>query len=132
MDARPWTQPFAAPLPPPDAFLHLRLRVADAWLAEDAEWRPIADEPRPACGRSSAISGGTHPRLMTRDPEAAAFAEADAYLGLGGRSSWRSMRSLARRGEIAEGTGAGVCLRAIGDRTVGAAGHSSRRRASGR
>ena len=27
----------------PDAFLHLRLRVTDAWLDESGEWLPIAN-----------------------------------------------------------------------------------------
>ena len=112
MDARSWTQPLPAPMAEPDAFLHLRLRVTDAWLAESGEWLAIAEAPSVVLWSILGYLRWHAPLLMAHDPDGAGFGDPDAYLA--SRPLCVAIDSeLARRGEIPVGT-ALITLRAIG------------------
>lgn len=80
MEARSWARPPAPRLAPPDAFLHRRLRLSDAWLTEPGEWRSLRDAETAELWTILGYLRWHAPALMARDPEAAAFADADRYL----------------------------------------------------
>jgi hypothetical protein len=112
MEARSWTQPLAPVLSDPDAFLHLRLQVDDAWLGEAGEWRQIREESNPGLWSILGYLRWHAPELMARDPDAKALGAADAYLA--SRPLVAAIDAeLARRGEIVPGT-ALLVLRAVG------------------
>ena len=104
--------PASAPaLPPPDAFLHLRLRVADAWLGVAGEWTAIGDMTSAELWSVLGYLRWHGPSLAARDPEAAGIRDIDAYLG--SRPLVGAIDGALRWGEIRPGD-ALVCLRAIG------------------
>lgn len=112
MKPRSWTQPLAPILPHPDLFLHLRLRVVDAWQTEAGEWRAIRDEASVGLWSIVGYLRWHAPLLMAQDPDAAGFGDPDAYLV--SRPLWMAIDAeLARRGEIPAGS-ALATLRAIG------------------
>src|SRR3954468_12709593 len=112
MDARSWTQSHPPVLSSPDAFLHLRLRVDDAWLLDTGEWRPIADETSAALWTILGFLRWHAPVLMSGDPDASRFTSVDAYLA--SRPLVVAVDAdLARRGEIEAGM-ALTYLRAMG------------------
>jgi hypothetical protein len=112
MKPRSWTQPLAPVLQPPDRFLHLRLRVDDAWLTEAGEWRPVANEPSVGLWSILGYLRWHAPRLLAGDPDGAGFSGPDVYLA--SRPLWVAIdRELAGRGEIPAGS-ALMTLRAIG------------------
>src|SRR4051794_8492682 len=80
MEARSWSRPFAPKLPPPDPFLHLRLRVDDVWLLESGEWVPIRDETTVGLWSILGYLRRHAPLLMGRDSEAREVDDADDYL----------------------------------------------------
>jgi len=112
MEPRSWTQPLAPTLSPPDTFLHLRLRVADAWLGEAGEWAALVDMPSAELWSVLGYLRWHGPSLAARDPEGAGIRDVDAYLG--SRPLVMAIdRELAVRGDIRPGD-ALACLRAIG------------------
>jgi hypothetical protein len=112
MEPRPWTQPLAPILPQPDRFLHMRLRVDDAWLTETGEWRSIREQTSVGLWSILGYLRWHVLVLMARDPDGAGFHEPDAYLA--SRPLCAAIDSeLASRGEIPSGA-ALVTLRAIG------------------
>ena len=112
MEPRSWTAPLAPALLPPDTFLHLRLRLTDAWLETDGEWLALAEASTAALWSILGYLRWHAPLLMRRDPEAARFAVADSYLA--SRPLVDAIDAeLATRGEIARGE-ALACLAAIG------------------
>ena len=80
MEARSWTQPLPAPMAAPDAFLHLRLRVTDAWLAESGDWLPIADAPSVVLWSILGYLRWHGPVIQASDAEGATYRDVDAYL----------------------------------------------------
>jgi hypothetical protein len=112
MEPRSWTQPLAPTLPPPDAFLHLRLRVIDAWLGEEGEWTPISQMTSAELWSVLGYVRWHGPSLAARDPEAEGIRNIDAYLA--SRPLVGAIDAqLAGRGEI-RGGDALACLRAMG------------------
>lgn len=112
MEPRSWTRPLAPALPPPDAFLHLRLRVGDAWRGDAGEWTAIGDMTSAELWSVLGYLRWHGPSLAARDPEGAGIRDIDAYLG--SRPLVAAIDgALAARGEIRPGD-ALVCLRAIG------------------
>jgi len=112
MEPRSWTQPLASTMPPPDAFLHLRLRVADAWLGNDGAWTAVADMTSPELWSVLGYLRWHGPSLAVRDPEGAGIRDVDVYLG--SRPLVAAIdRELAGRGDI-RGGDALACLRAMG------------------
>ena len=112
MEPRSWTQPLAPSMPPPDAFLHLRLRVADAWLGEDGGWAAIADMTSAELWSVLGYLRWHGPSLAARDPEGVGMRDVDAYLA--SRPLWLALDAeLADRGEIRR-VEALACLRAVG------------------
>jgi hypothetical protein len=110
MDARPWS--LGPALPAPDAFLHLRLRVGDAWLGETGEWRSLADEEIAALWSILGYLRWHAPVLRARDPEGSGFRDADSYLS--SRPLVAAIDAeLTRRGACAAGA-ALTMLRAMG------------------
>ena len=112
MEARSWTQPLAPRMAAPDAFLHLRLRVTDAWLDESGEWLAIPEAPSVVLWSILGYLRWHGPTIQASDPEGASFRLVDAYLAsrpLVGAID----EELARRGE-AEPGGALVLVQAIG------------------
>ena len=81
MEARSWTQPLPAPMAEPDAFLHLRLRVTDAWLDESGEWHAIGDAPSVVLWSILGYLRWHGPTIQASDAEGAAHGGVDAYLG---------------------------------------------------
>jgi hypothetical protein len=80
MEARSWTSPLAAPMPQPDAFLHLRLRVTDAWLDQSGAWLPIPDAPTVVLWSILGYLRWHGPALQASDSEGAAYGVVDVYL----------------------------------------------------
>jgi hypothetical protein len=112
MEPRSWTQPLAPAMPPPDLFLHLRLRVGDAWLGEDGEWTPIAAMTSAELWSVLGYLRWHGPSLAAHDPAAEGVRDVDSYLG--SRVLWIALDGeLAARGDIRPGE-ALACLRAIG------------------
>jgi hypothetical protein len=112
MEPRSWTQPLAPTLPSPDAFLHLRLRVADAWLGEAGEWTAVAEMPSAGLWSVLGYLRWHGPSIAARDPQGADVRDVDAYLA--SRPLVAAIDAeLAGRGEIRPGD-ALACLRAIG------------------
>jgi hypothetical protein len=112
MEPRPWTRPLAPILPNPDRFLHLRLRVRDAWLNESGEWGRIRDEASVGLWSVLGYLRWYAPLLMAWDPDGARFQDPDAYIA--SRPLVAAIDGeLASRGEIVPGT-ALLTLRAIG------------------
>jgi hypothetical protein len=112
MEARPWTSPLAPAMRAPDAFLHLRLRVTDAWLAEDGEWRRIDAEPSAWLWSILGYLRWHAPVLARHDPAAVGYPGVDGYLA--SRPLVVAIDAvLAARGEISPGD-ALVHLRALG------------------
>jgi hypothetical protein len=130
MEARSWTQPLAPALSAPDAFLHRRLQLSDAWLGESGEWRAIEDEPSAALWSILGYLRWHGPGLMAQDPNSAAFAEPDAYLASRPLVSAIDAE-LARRAEAGQGQALAL-LRAIGLAPWELPADRSRRRAAGR
>ena len=96
----------------PDAFLHLRLRVADAWLDESGAWQPIATASNVVLWSILGYLRWHAPALRERDLEGAVAMDVDAYLS--SRPLVEAIDAeLARRGETAPGD-ALATLRAIG------------------
>jgi hypothetical protein len=112
MEPRSWTQPLAPTLPSPDAFLHLRLRVADAWLGQDGDWTEIEEMTSAELWSVLGYLRWHGPSLAARDPEAEGIRDVDAYLGsrplVGAIDA-----ALAARADIRPGD-ALACLRAMG------------------
>jgi len=112
MEPHSWTQPHAPTLPPPDAFLHLRLRVTDAWLGVTGEWRALADMTSAELWSVLGYLRWHGPSLAAHDHEGIELRDVDAYLA--SRPLWIALDGeLAARGEIRHGV-ALDCLRAIG------------------
>jgi hypothetical protein len=112
MDARSWTQPLPAPMTEPDAFLHLRLRVTDAWLAESGEWLLIEDAPSVVLWSILGYLRWHGPTILASDPVGEPANGVDAYLA--SRPLCVAIDGeLARRGESERG-GALEMLRTIG------------------
>ncbi len=112
MEARTWTNPLPAPMAEPDAFLHLRLRVTDAWLDESGAWQPIVEASNVALWSILGYLRWHAPALRERDPGGAGVRDVDAYLA--SRPLVAAIDAeLARRGETAPGD-ALATLRAIG------------------
>ncbi len=112
MEARSWTNPLPSPMAEPDAFLHLRLRVSDAWLDESGAWQPLAEAPNVVLWSMLGSLRWHAPALHEQDPEGAVARDADAYLR--SRPLVEAIDAeLARRGETAPGD-ALATLRAIG------------------
>jgi hypothetical protein len=80
MEARSWAQPLAPQMTPPDAFLHLRLRIADAWRDESGEWALIADLPSVALWSILGYLRWHGPRIQASDGDGRAHRDVDAYL----------------------------------------------------
>ena len=80
MEARSWTQPLPAPMAAPDAFLHLRLRVTDAWLEESGEWLAIGEAPSVVLWSILGYLRWHGPTIQASDPDGAAYGGVDAYL----------------------------------------------------
>jgi hypothetical protein len=112
MEPRSWTQPLPRPLAPPDAFLHRRLGVADAWLSESGEWRLISEEPSASLWSVLGYLRWYAPVLMAQDHQQSRTTSPDEYLR--SRPLVAAIDAeLARRGETAVGQ-ALVLLGAIG------------------
>jgi hypothetical protein len=112
MEARSWTQPLPPRLARPDPFLHLRLRLRDAWLDETGTWRPIVDEPAQNLWSILGYLRWHALALMAADTEAAADADPDTYLG--SRPLVQAIDAeLERRGCSGPGEGLAL-LRSIG------------------
>ena len=112
MEARSWTQPLPAPMAEPDAFLHLRLRVTDAWLAESGEWLAIAEAPSVVLWSILGYLRWHGPAIRAMDSDGATFRDVDAYLA--SRPLIAAIDGeLVRRGEV-DGGEALAMLRAIG------------------
>jgi hypothetical protein len=112
MEARSWTQPLSPRMAAPDAFLHLRLRVTDAWLDEAAEWVPIAEAPSVALWSILGYVRWHGPTIQASDAEGATHRSVDAYLA--SRPLVIAIDAeLARRGETEPGR-ALVLLRSVG------------------
>src|SRR5262245_15448023 len=112
MEPCSWTQPLAPTLPPPDAFLHLRLRVTDVWLGEGGAWTAVAEMPSAELWSVLGYLRWHGPSLAAQDAEGAGMRDVDAYLV--SRPLWIALDGeLAERGEIRRGE-ALACLRAIG------------------
>jgi hypothetical protein len=112
MEPRSWTRPSAPVLAPPDAFLHLRLRVTDAWLADGGEWRALADLSTVELWSILGYLRWYAPALMASEVDAGAFAQPDAYLASRPLVGAIEAELVGRRA-IAEGDALG-CLRAVG------------------
>ena len=96
----------------PDAFLHLRLRVTDAWLDESGAWQPITEASNVVLWSILGYLRWHAPALRDRDPEGAGVRDVDAYLAT--RPLVAAIDAeLARRGEAPAGE-ALATLRAIG------------------
>ena len=80
MEARSWTQPLAPRMAAPDAFLHLRLRVTDAWLDESGAWLPIGEAPSVVLWSILGYLRWHGPTIQASDPEGAALRNVDRYL----------------------------------------------------
>jgi hypothetical protein len=112
MEARSWTQPLARAMAAPDAFLHRRLRVTDAWLDDSGAWLAIADAPSVALWSILGYLRWHGPAIQASDPEGAANRGVDAYLA--SRPLVAAIdEELARRGETARGEALAI-LRSIG------------------
>ena len=112
MEPRSWTEPLPRPLAPPDAFMHRRLAVTDAWLSESGEWRAISDEPSASLWSVLGYVRWYAPVLMAQDHQASRTISPDEYLRC--RPLVAAIDAeLARRGEVAVGQ-ALVLLGAIG------------------
>jgi hypothetical protein len=112
MEARSWTQPLAPALPVPDAFLHRRLRLTDAWLAGSGEWRTIEDEPSAGLWSILGYLRWHGPGIMAQDPNGDDFGDPDGYLA--SRPLVAAIDAeLARRAEVGHGEALAL-LRAIG------------------
>lgn len=130
MDARSWTRPLAPALSAPDAFLHRRLQLGDAWLAESGEWRVIEDEPSAGLWSILGYLRWHGPRIMAQDPNGEAFDDPDAYLA--SRPLVAAIDAeLARRDEAGQGEALAL-LRAIGLAPWELLADRPRRRATGR
>ena len=102
MEARSWTQPLAPRMAAPDAFLHLRLRVTDAWLDESGEWLPIGEAPSVVLWSILGYLRWHGPTIRVSDPEGTAHRVVDAYLA--SRPLVAAIDAeLARRGEMDKG-----------------------------
>jgi hypothetical protein len=64
----------------PDAFLHLRLRVTDAWLDESGEWLAIDEAPSVALWSILGYLRWHGPTIQASDAEGASYREVDGYL----------------------------------------------------
>ncbi len=96
----------------PDAFLHLRLRVTDAWLDESGEWQPIAEAPSVFLWSILGYLRWHGPTIQASDAEGAAYRVVDSYLA--SRPLVAAIDGeLARRGETERG-GAVAMLASIG------------------
>src|SRR4051794_22747746 len=112
MEARSWTSPLPAQMAEPDAFLHLRLRVADAWLDESGAWQPITAASTVVLWSILGYLRWHAPALRKQDPTGADMEDVDRYLR--SRPLVAAIdRELARRGATPAGE-ALATLRAIG------------------
>ena len=112
MDARSWTRPLPSPMASPDAFLHLRLRVTDAWLDERGEWLALEEAPSVVLWTILGYLRWHAPTIETADPEGAPFPDPDAYLA--SRPVVAAIDAeLTRRGETTGGDALAM-LRTIG------------------
>src|SRR3954465_1246786 len=112
MEARSWTQPLPARMAPPDPFLHLRLRQADAWLDESGVWQPVADTPSGVLWATRGYLRWHGPTILASDAEGAGYGDVDPYLA--SRPLVVAIDAeLARRGETGVGEALGM-LRVIG------------------
>lgn len=112
MEARSWTQPLPSPLAEPDAFLHLRLRVTDAWLDEAGVWVSVAEAPTVLLWSILGYLRWHGPVIQASDPEGGASRDVDAYLA--SRPLVAAIDGeLARRGEVEVGEALAM-LRSIG------------------
>jgi hypothetical protein len=112
MEARSWTQPLAPRMAAPDAFLHLRLRVTDAWLDESGEWLAIGETPSVVLWSVLGYLRWHGPTIQASDADGAAYRGVDAYLA--SRPLVAAIdRELAQRGETEPG-GAVAMLASIG------------------
>jgi hypothetical protein len=80
----------------PDAFLHLRLRVTDAWLAESGEWLQIEDAPSVVLWSILGYLRWHGPALLTTDASGDPATDVDGYLAsrplvaaIDGELAWR-------------------------------------------
>ena len=110
---RPWTTPRPAALAPPDAFLHRRLALTDAWLDDAGTWRPIQVADASTLWSILGYLRWHARLLMACDPDGGAFAgDADAYLAA--RPIVAAIdEELSARGEVPRGTALDV-LRSLG------------------
>src|SRR3954452_4235994 len=112
MEARSWTQPLPTRMAAPDAFLHLRLRVRDAWLDESGEWLSIAEAPSVVLWSILGYLRWHGPTIQASDPAGAGHRAVDAFLA--SRPLVAAIdEALAARGETESGE-ALVMLRSIG------------------
>jgi hypothetical protein len=96
----------------PDAFLHLRLRVTDAWLDESGEWVVIEDASSVVMWSILGYLRWHGPTIQASDAEGTAHRVVDSYLA--SRPLVAAIDGeLARRGEIERGQ-ALVMLASIG------------------
>jgi hypothetical protein len=112
MEARSWTSPLPPLMAQPDAFLHLRLRVADAWLDESGTWQRIGTARNVVLWSILGYLRWYAPALRAQDPEGASAPDLDGYLA--SRPLVAAIDAeLARRGETPAGE-ALATLRTIG------------------
>ncbi len=112
MNPRSWTAPHPQPLRAPDPFLHRRLLLTDAWLAEDGTWRPLHAAESAELWSILGYVRWFAPALLGRAADRGPGPEPDAWLA--SRPLVEAIdRELARRGEIEPGTALDL-LRALG------------------
>jgi hypothetical protein len=112
VEARSWTQPHPPVLAAPDAFLHLRLYLDDAWLNQTGEWIAVRDATTVELWSILGYLRWHAPTVKAQDPKGSPCPDSDGYLA--SRPLVAAIDAeLARRGEIAVGEGL-ACLRAIG------------------
>ena len=112
MEARSWTSPLPPLMAQPDAFLHLRMRVTDAWLDESGTWQRIGTARNVVLWSILGYLRWHAPALHAQDPEGAGVPDLDGYLA--SRPLFAAIDAeLARRGEAPAGE-ALATLRTIG------------------
>ena len=112
MEARSWTSPLPALMAEPDPFLHLRLRVTDAWLDDSGTWHGIGEARNVVLWSILGYLRWHAPALRAQDPEGAGQPDLDVYLA--SRPLVAAIDAeLAGRGEAPAGDALAM-LRAIG------------------
>jgi hypothetical protein len=112
MEARSWAQPLPPQMTSPDAFLHLRLSVADAWRDESGEWLAVSDLPTVALWSILGYLRWHGPMIQAVDGEGASHRDVDGYLA--SRPLVAAIdQELARRGMTERGDALAM-VRAIG------------------